>query len=451
MKPSRSAGGESIRTGGCDTLVALPEATADGSTLFGKNSDRPCLECQPLVQFPPRRHAKGSRVQCQYLTLPQVRKTHGFLGSQPYWLWGVEHGVNDCRVAIGNEAVFTRDRLPEIGLLGMDLVRLALERAETAEDALLLMIELIERYGQGGGAHPGTDFGYHNSFLMADPKEAWILETSGRRWAAKRVEGVGSISNHVAVEDDWLLASHDLEAHAVAEGWWRPQEGRRFRFAKAYRSTKQVPGRLSQGRLARSRSLLAAESGELTVERFMRFLRDHGEGGTVLPTRRDQEDASFFTLCLHVDPAEATTASMVARLRQSPDGRPDAWVSLAGPCTGVFLPLYLQGDVPAVLGRGGPEPDNTSPWWRLKALRDAALAGSRRELVRLQAYWGEWERHLLHEAEEVAGRMQAARRSAGKAKARRLASGFMARAVDETLRRLDAWPAGETKGRTPSR
>lgn len=437
MNVSHSAEGESIRTGGCDTLVALSEATADGSTLFGKNSDRPCLEAQPLVQFPPGKYPKGGRVECQYLTLPQVRETHGFVGSQPYWLWGVEHGVNDCRVAIGNEAVFTRDPVPEIGLLGMDLVRLALERAETAGDALVLMIELIERYGQGGAAHPGTSFGYHNSFLIADPKEAWILEASGRRWAATAVEGVASISNRLTIQEDWILASRDLESHAVEQGWWRPREGRRFSFAKAYRSTKQVPGRVSEGRLARSRSLLAAESGRLTVERFMRFLRDHGEGGTLLPKQRDPEDASFFTLCLHLDPAEATTASMVARLRASPDGRPDVWVSLAGPCTGVFLPVYLEGDVPKVLGQGGPEPDRASPWWRFKALRDEALAGPRKELKRLQAHWGEWEHHLLDEAEEIAEKIRSARERGDEAKARRLASRFMASAVEETLGRVD--------------
>ncbi|MGI0486424.1 hypothetical protein ACN4EK_13370 [Pantanalinema rosaneae CENA516] len=36
----------------CDTFVALPDATIDGSVIFGKNSDRPEGEIQDVVTFP---------------------------------------------------------------------------------------------------------------------------------------------------------------------------------------------------------------------------------------------------------------------------------------------------------------------------------------------------------------------------------------------------------------
>jgi secernin len=422
--------------------VALPPATTDGSTLFAKNSNRLALESQPLVQVPPRRHRRGSRVRCQYVSIPQVRETRGFIGSQPFWLWGLEHGVNDCRVAIGNEAVFSRDPPGEEALLGMDLVRLGLERSQTARQALEVMTDLLETYGQGGPAIMGSTLGYHNSFLIADPAEAWILETSGKQWAARPVDGVGNISNHLSIDDDWSLASPDVEKYAVERGWWAAGSGR-FRFASAYSNTGATPSHFSAGRFARARALLEEAAGRLTPQDMMRFLRDHGESGTILPEQRDPESADFFTLCLHAGAIATATASMVARLRPQWDGRPDLWVSLAAPCTGVFLPLYLEGDVPAAYARGGASPDRASPWWRFKALQDAVLARPRGELVRLQRSWGEWEQELASRSELLAEEVQTLQRRGDSEAVRRLTSRFMEDNLEETLRRLGAWEAGE--------
>lgn len=51
---------------------------------------------------------------------------------------------------------------------------------------------LLERYGQGGSCREdSTPFCYHNTFLLADRTEAWVLETAGRLWAAQRIQGEG--------------------------------------------------------------------------------------------------------------------------------------------------------------------------------------------------------------------------------------------------------------------
>lgn len=68
--------------------------------------------------------------------------------------------------------------------------RIGLERADTAEKAVDVIAEMLEKYGQGGSCmEDESGFTYHNSFLISDRKEAWLLETSGKHWAAERVEG----------------------------------------------------------------------------------------------------------------------------------------------------------------------------------------------------------------------------------------------------------------------
>jgi len=84
----------------CDTLVALPSATASGATLFAKNSDRPPDEVQHVRWFAPRIDDRATRATHIEVTAA-IGPTHGCLLSVPYWCWGAEHGVNDVGVAIG--------------------------------------------------------------------------------------------------------------------------------------------------------------------------------------------------------------------------------------------------------------------------------------------------------------------------------------------------------------
>ncbi len=76
-----------------------------------------------------------------------------------------------------------------------------LERGKTAEDALTVITSLLEQYGQGGPCSDRLpDFSYHNSFLIADGGEAWVLETAGPLWAAERVaSGFRNISNCMSI------------------------------------------------------------------------------------------------------------------------------------------------------------------------------------------------------------------------------------------------------------
>ena len=99
----------------CDSIVALPPLTG-GPAVFAKNSDRPATECQPLEAVPARCNPPGSTVQCTYIEIPEAPETVAVLGSRPWWIWGFEHGVNARGVAIGNEALHTRETPAETGL-----------------------------------------------------------------------------------------------------------------------------------------------------------------------------------------------------------------------------------------------------------------------------------------------------------------------------------------------
>lgn len=49
---------------------------------------------------------------------------------------------------------------------------------------------LLQQHGQGGRCfeEPGyKDYIYQSSFLIADRSEAWVLETAGQFWAAKKI------------------------------------------------------------------------------------------------------------------------------------------------------------------------------------------------------------------------------------------------------------------------
>ena len=412
---------------GCDTLVALPGATRDGVTLFAKNSDRPPRECQRVVQLPRRRHEPGARVRCQYLELPQVGETAAIIGTQPHWLWGLEQGVNEHRVAIGNETVFTREPLGTTGLLGMDLVRLGLERAGTATEALEVVTALLETHGQGGSGHFHLDWPYHNAFLIADPSEAWILETSDRRWAARRVDAVGNVSNGLALGSDWQRASADVTSFAVERGWWAADRGR-LDFAAAYADDAGVPPNLCAERRRRAAILLAEGRGLLTPAALRGILRDHYDAGTVHRPRRF-DDPRFFSLCMHADPLDNTTAAMVARLPRDPGAVAPVWVCLGSPCVGAFLPCYLEGTVPDVLARGGETPDEGSPWWTMRALlslveRDVARFGP---LVR--ARWDDFEGCLAREAAGI---------ETGRTPSGTVLTDFMRCAVEKFLAEADA-------------
>ena len=311
----------------CDTM-AVVEA---GRVLFAKNSDRDANEAQVLEWHPRRRHLRESTVRCTWIEIPQIEETCAVLISRPFWMWGAEMGANEHGVVIGNEAVFTKEPYAKTGLTGMDLLRLALERANTAKRACEAISRLIEEFGQGGGCgYENRRFTYHNSFIVADPTGAFVLETAGRKWAIEPIHGARTISNGLTIP--WFRDKHS--------DWLK---------------TKISACRTRQ---ARTQALLPNAS---SVAGLFSLLRDHGEGN-VYP-RYSWLNGGMAAPCMHaggVIAASQTTASWVSELRT--DGVQHWVTATAAPCTSLFKPVAVHQ--PLELGPAPTDVCDDSLWWR---------------------------------------------------------------------------------------
>jgi secernin len=257
----------------CDTLVAL---TSEGNgVIFGKNSDRPSSEVQLITHKPRSTYSKGAELTCTYITIPQVKETASIILSQPWWMWGAEMGCNEYGVVIGNEAVHTFEPLRDKGLLGMDLLRLGLERGKTAQEALSVITELLERYHQGGGcAYNDPSWTYHNSFLIADPEDAWVLETADDWWVAEKVKDIRSISNGLTIRGKGDRRRQGIIQHAIEKGYCRDDDS--FDFAVTFSGS--APSNSPYSRKGRTKRLLTENKGHITPRMMMEFLRDHQAG-----------------------------------------------------------------------------------------------------------------------------------------------------------------------------
>jgi len=277
----------------CDLLCALSPAT-DGPTLFAKNSDRPPDEPQAFELLDARTDVGSTRATWVEVE-PHPTATLVVFGSRPAWGWGLEQGVNAAGVAAGNATIYTTldPRAAADGLTGMDLVRRVLERCGSATEGVGLIERLLAKVGQGGSGHAGVHRPYWSSFLIADPRSAFVVETSGNSMAVEPVTSTRATSNRTTI------ASFDA----------------------AHRHPRQPVESLVDPRLRASERALVARP--VTVPALQAHLGSHAGG----------EDG--WTVCMHVDlpdHQEATTAAMVAEL---PDGaRPTVHHLTGSPCRG---------------------------------------------------------------------------------------------------------------------
>jgi secernin len=382
----------------CDTIVALGSATDQGFTLFGKNSDREPDEAQNIRIIPAEKYSAGAKVECTYITIPQVKKTARVLLCQPFWMFGAEMGANEYGVVIGNEAIFTREKTAKIGLTGMDLVRLGLERSHSAREALNIIIKLLEEYGQGGNCGYRYKLQYMNSFIIADHKEAYVLETVKKWWAWKKIKGIWSISNVISLRQDYDECSEGLIKNAVDKGYcWGEKD---FDFRKSYSDKLMTWAAKGIEREKRSRDLLFQNNKKFTLEDFISILRDHGEG---MNSREWSPEKSKATLCLHAkDPLirrTQTVCSMVAKLGQKNNFY--CTTGASNPCLSPFFPVFLKDTgIPEDYQEGGANYNQNSFWWQSEKFHRNALGNFHNALLEMCPLYRNFEEKMISSLEK---------------------------------------------------
>jgi len=379
-------------------MTALGRAAADGHTLFGHNAAGRSQAPFRLERTPGGSHAPDERVRATFIALPQARRTHAVLGGRLAGAWGYCHGVNEHGVAAGCTRLRTRLLLDAPGLTGPDLVRLALERGPTARQALEALTGLVARHGQGAFPGCGDEDGHDAAFLIADGREAFLVEASGPGWVCQEVREVRAASNVGTVRQDWDAIAPGLAGRVIERGWW-PEDGSKLDFAGAL-AVKTDDADSALRRWGQATRLLEEQSGHIDAAFLRRVLADHYEGSEDEVDPHDP-GASPEPLCCHACASRpsATVASLVAVLGAEVAL---AWWAFGPPCGAVYLPLLPAGELPPELTGAG---DLDARLARLAAAADdPALGGkARAALEGLQALLDAEAAEFLVEAAALKG------------------------------------------------
>jgi secernin len=313
---------------GSDMLVALKEASADGSTLFGLNHHCAAANQRHALQMVQgQMYDTGAVIPLGGMNIPQARQTFSALGVQAIGQWGFVHGVNEHRVAIGFTSWRSRLKGGLAPLAGADLVRLALERSRSALLAVETLTDLLERFGplDGGGDH---------IYLIADPSEAFVLETSGRHWALLECGHTRVVTDAAMIRQDWSRLAPGLSEFVLERGWWT-DDGSKIDFVRCLAESNEQSG-AAQKRWGRASLALAQQQGAIDLHYLRRMLGDHYTASRdMLPLAEPL--ATSFLVNLH----QAETPTI-------------AWIAFGTPKIAVHFPICMVGELPAVFGEGTP-------------------------------------------------------------------------------------------------
>jgi dipeptidase len=343
----------------CTTILIGKDATADGSVMLAHTEDMDQNDSGKLWFKPRGIHAPDTTFSIPTVVIPQERVTYAYWGqgnSDPVaakYNGAVLGGMNEFGVSFGCNFVTSKAKRIETGhgIQRYSIRKLVLERSRTALEAVKLIGELIDTYSLSESLV---------AFGIADPYEAWVVETTPTQWVAYRVpdDDFHVIANQYTITTKWDLSSKDLVDYATKQGWYNPNGGEPFNFKEVYGDKLHDPTNVI--RENRVSATLKAKVGSITKEHLIGLMRTHYEG---------TDDAYYpphdRTVRRPVCVAN-TQAAMVWHLRSNLPIEIGAvmWHALSSPCISVFTPIYAGSTkAPVQYLNAESTYDPNSAWW----------------------------------------------------------------------------------------
>jgi dipeptidase len=220
----------------CTNFLFTKESTADGSAIITYSADSHELYGE-LYYWPSADYAPQDSLSIidwdtkKYLgKIKQVPHTYKVVGN-----------MNEHQVAIGETTYTGREELQDTtGIIDYGcMMYIALQRAKTAREAILLFDKLLSEYGY---------YSTGETFSIADPNEVWIMDLIGKGvgrkgavWVARKIPA-GYISGHANQsrittfplnDPENCLYAKDVISFAKEKGYFAGKD-EDFSFADAY-------------------------------------------------------------------------------------------------------------------------------------------------------------------------------------------------------------------------
>ena len=344
------------------TIIAGKDTSASGAVMVAHNEDAAGKNLIVDAHIiPPNVHLSGEVIAVKNNpTIPQVSMTYGFLWIQIASIDFSDSYINRKGIVMTSNACKSREDRPEFTAGGIDffLPRLAVERAESAREAVEIAGQLVETYGY-------YDSG--RSYAIADANEAWLLQiVSGKHWVAQRVPNDqaavtanGYTITAVNLEDKKnFLGSADLVEYAVKRKWYQPDRDGPFNFAKVYSAPEVIENKKNTLRRWRALNLLSKNNYKLNLPipfafpvpkksikltDLFRVLRDHYENTEYDVTDEYKKGSPNATINRTIC-TDTTRYSFIAELRADfpSEIANRIWIAFRRPDSNAYSPWYAS-------------------------------------------------------------------------------------------------------------